>query len=533
MEAAISSLAVNRLGALHSNSQNPHLRKALLLFVVWIGLLCVPPPGLWAQDTQEEEPVVRTAVPARIDLQGREASISATLGYRGPLFSLPILAEVLGGELTIGPLNKAHTLRIGDSEAIIGPDSSVMTIGQEIIELSQTPLASTSGLEVPLDFLRKTYGEMMGYNFDWREGQRLLVVDRLSGEELAIEIDWLHSQGTTTLVLAFPRRPRYNVDYSDSPVTFELIGDRLLTDRLPSRIDDPLIRGIRVSDRGVEIDIIDAAAAAAPYENDRGNSYEVVFDIARGPRRQQTSSTGALDSFDASQRPTQLLPRPGRRAGGPMRIVLDPGHGGPESGAVGTSGTLEKDLTLLLARSLKRRLESRLSASVILTRNSDEDLPHETRTAIANENQADLFISLHLNSEPWASGARGAETYFLSKKASDERAAAAAQFENRGAEDSALQLMLWDLAQNRHMARSQQLAKQIQQELNETLDLRDRGVKQAPFRVLVGATMPAVLVELGFLSNPDEEAKLVDAGYRQSLVEALTDAIVRFRSGGE
>jgi N-acetylmuramoyl-L-alanine amidase len=509
------------------------VRKNLFLPGVLLSLLVLLPVVLAAQDKPEAEPVIRTSVPARVQLQGREASISATLGYRGPLFSLPTLSGMLGGKLVIGPLQKAHTLTIGDTKVIIGPDSSVMTIGQEIIELSQTPLVSTAGLEVPLDFLRRTFGEMMGYNFDWREGERLLVIDRLSGEELPIEIDWLHSQGTTTLVLAFPRRPRYNIDYSGSPVTFEMIGDRLRTDRLPTEIDDPLIRRIRVSERGVEIDIIDAAAAAAPYENDRGSRYEVVLDIARGPRRTQTTSSAPADSFDASQEPSQLLPRPGRRAGGPMRIVVDPGHGGPESGAVGSGGTLEKDLTLLLARALKRRLETRLSASVILTRTSDEDLPHEARTAIANENQADLFISLHLNSEPWASGARGAETYFLSKKASDERAANAAQFENRGAEDSALQLMLWDLAQNRHMARSQQLAKQIQQELNETLDLRDRGVKQAPFRVLVGATMPAVLVELGFLSNPAEEAKLVDPAYRQKLIESLTAAIVRFRSGGE
>jgi N-acetylmuramoyl-L-alanine amidase len=197
---------------------------------------------------------------------------------------------------------------------------------------------------------------------------------------------------------------------------------------------------------------------------------------------------------------------------------------------------LEKNLTLELARLLQARLRQSLPVRVVLTRDEDVTLDHDSRPAVANQNKADLFISIHLNSS-LGSTAHGAETYFLSSEASDARAAAAAEAENRpvaagGDEDPLydLQLILWDLAQSHHLSESQRVATFIQQELNSTLGLRDRGVKQAPFRVLMGAAMPAVLVELGFLSNPSEAAKLESAEYRADLVDALVRAVGRYRA---
>jgi N-acetylmuramoyl-L-alanine amidase len=158
---------------------------------------------------------------------------------------------------------------------------------------------------------------------------------------------------------------------------------------------------------------------------------------------------------------------------------------------------------------------------------------------MANQNKADLFISIHLNSS-LGSGAYGTETYFLSAEATDAPAARAAAAENLEAAPGGtpadsqdmqdLQLILWDLAQSQHLAESQRFAKLVQGELNQALQLRDRGVKQAPFRVLRGAAMPAVLVELGFLSNPDEEKKLQDPEYRGQLIAALARAIQRYKA---
>jgi N-acetylmuramoyl-L-alanine amidase len=198
---------------------------------------------------------------------------------------------------------------------------------------------------------------------------------------------------------------------------------------------------------------------------------------------------------------------------------------------------MEKELTLLLARALAERLRQELGLRVSLTRTDDVDLGLDDRPAFANQNRADLFLSLHLNSSARGE-AKGAETFFLSLQASDERAADAAQLENvvgespaePGSEQFDLQLLLWDLAQSRHLAASQRLATLIQEELNRQLDLPDRGVKQAPFRVLMGASMPAVLVELGFLSSAAEEQRLRNPAYRAELVTTLVRAVSRFKS---
>jgi N-acetylmuramoyl-L-alanine amidase len=218
-------------------------------------------------------------------------------------------------------------------------------------------------------------------------------------------------------------------------------------------------------------------------------------------------------------------------------IVIDPGHGGVEVGAVGPTGLQEKNLTLDLARRLKSQLE-RQGTTVVLTRDDDRVLPLDDRTAIANHNRAILFISIHLNASKRKS-AVGAETYFLSTAATDAEARTLAGLENKAYEtpatndtgtpevprDRGLELILWDLAQNSFLAESSKLAESVQTELNTMTGVRDRGVRQAPFRVLMGATMPAILVEAGFISNPEEEARFKDDAYKDKIAEAIARAV--------
>jgi N-acetylmuramoyl-L-alanine amidase len=228
----------------------------------------------------------------------------------------------------------------------------------------------------------------------------------------------------------------------------------------------------------------------------------------------------------------------GRREGelqvaGVHRVVIDPGHGGSEEGAEGPNGLLEKDITLQVARRLKSELEAK-GFQVSLTRTVDRDLGLDDRAAMANHERADLFISLHANASPRRS-ARGAETYFLAREATDDEARTTAALENdatrRGARDEpeGLELVLWDLAQVEYLEESAALAETIQQELNLALDLADRGVRQAPFRVLMGATMPAVLVEMGFLSNESEARLLGSSEHQDRLAQAIARAVDTFR----
>jgi N-acetylmuramoyl-L-alanine amidase len=222
-----------------------------------------------------------------------------------------------------------------------------------------------------------------------------------------------------------------------------------------------------------------------------------------------------------------VLPGPAEVAG--AVLVIDPGHGGVETGAIGAGGLKEKDVTLDLARRLKGALAREPGLTVVLTREDDRVVGLDARTAIANHNKAELFLSIHLNSAK-RRDATGAETYFLASDASDDEARTLAAAENRDARGGGeLELILWDLAQNTYLSESSRLAETVQRELNALAGTRDRGVRQAPFRVLMGATMPAILVEVGFVSNPAEEAKLKEDEHRDRIVQALVRAVQDFR----
>jgi N-acetylmuramoyl-L-alanine amidase len=220
----------------------------------------------------------------------------------------------------------------------------------------------------------------------------------------------------------------------------------------------------------------------------------------------------------------------------PMRIVIDPGHGGAEDGAIGPSGLKEKELTLDVARRLSELLSSD-GFEIKLTRDDDQHVELDARAGIANNFKAELFISLHANASRFAK-ARGAETYFLAREATDDAARTVAAIENDAAgvanasepnEGGDLALILWDMAQNEFLEQSRRFALAVQGSLNQALGIADRGVRQAPFRVLIGTTCPAVLVELGFMTNPQEEQELASTEYRQKLAVALHRAISAHR----
>ncbi|NMB74039.1 MAG: AMIN domain-containing protein [Myxococcales bacterium] len=219
------------------------------------------------------------------------------------------------------------------------------------------------------------------------------------------------------------------------------------------------------------------------------------------------------------------------------KVVLDPGHGGSDPGAVGVGGILEKDLTLDLARRLKKKLE-KLKLEVKLTRDGDRFVALEERTAIANTARADLFISLHFNAHK-VKKLSGIETFYLDLT-DDRYSLKLAARENATSEKSIsdLQYILADLALKSHVEDSAVLARQVQASLVGSLrkrykKVRDLKVKYALFYVLLGARMPAILVEASFISNPDEAARCADKTYRERLAEAIAKGVEKFMSGRE
>jgi len=218
------------------------------------------------------------------------------------------------------------------------------------------------------------------------------------------------------------------------------------------------------------------------------------------------------------------------------KIVLDPGHGGKDPGARGRKGTKEKEIVLDVALRI-RDLLAENGVDVIMTRDKDQFISLGRRTQIANKNKADFFISIHANSSR-SRVASGFEVYYLSNTVDDEsRAIAAMENANLDIEEDAfsgrtqdLDATLWDLINSENRTESAELAKELEQSARARLGVRNRGVKSARFAVLKGATMPAVLVEVGFLTNPVEEERLLSSGYRQRLAEAITTGILNYKS---
>ena len=218
------------------------------------------------------------------------------------------------------------------------------------------------------------------------------------------------------------------------------------------------------------------------------------------------------------------------------RVVIDAGHGGHDQGTVGPHGLLEKDLVLDVALRVGKLVESQMGAEAIYTRTDDTFVPLEGRTALANEKKADLFLSIHANSSPVPSTA-GIETYFLNFTESKDALDVAAR-ENASSQKTVFELrdLIQTITAHDKAEESQEFASRVQAALysfsaRSIPSSRNRGVKKAPFVVLIGANMPSVLAEIGFLSNPREEALLKKPDYRQKLAEALFRGISRYADG--
>lgn len=219
--------------------------------------------------------------------------------------------------------------------------------------------------------------------------------------------------------------------------------------------------------------------------------------------------------------------------------VIDPGHGGDKEGAIGPGGLREKELTLQIARRVAAALR-RQGGRVLLTRTGDVPVGLAERAALANAERADVFVSIHLNAMP-ASGrrdAQGVETYFLSADATDASATAVAARENADRLAGEAEVdpsdpvsgILRDLADTEALTESSRLAYAIHERLVRRLGADDRGVKQAPFYVLAGARMPAVLVEVGFVSNAAEGRRLAGAAHQDRVAHAIAEGVAAWRT---
>lgn len=346
--------------------------------------------------------------------------------------------------------------------------------------------------------------------------------------------------GRSRIVVETASPVAYNASLSLSPPRLVIDVHRLDTNVDADSGDDPSTKAISASkirattSNGVKKVVVEA-------DDDEADSPRPVISRAKASTRSGSSSKKPRVSSAKAMRESQptsdgdrsLIRALGLKIG---KIVIDPGHGGHDTGTIGRHGLLEKDLVLDVSRRLGKLLQSRLGADVVLTRRDDTFIPLETRTAIANQEQADLFVSVHANSshDP---DARGVETYYLNFTSSPEALEVAAR-ENAASDKSIheLQDLVKKIALKEKIEESREFASDIQDSLHSGLSaksagIRDRGVKKAPFVVLIGANMPSILAEISFLSNPSDERRLKTAEFRQRIAESLYRGIARYANG--
>jgi N-acetylmuramoyl-L-alanine amidase len=459
----------------------------------------------------------RRPLPARV-LNGQEMF---ALDDLAKLFDLTAREDTLAGGLAVS--TKAQTI-------VLTPGQALASVAGRVVSLPAPPVREGRSWFVPIDFVPRAVGPALGIRLELRRPSRLIVVGDFRVPRVTGRVEQLGIGARVTLDVA--PATAHTIAQEGNRLVLRFEADALDA-ALPATSTPDLIQAIRPAETGVAV-AIDLGpkfgsfkASEAPGERGAGR---VVIDVVAPTTEAPPGATPAPAPAPAAPEapPIDLTP-----PGGLRTIVIDAGHGGEEQGARGPQGTLEKDVTLAVARRLKGAIEARLGARVILTRDGDQTIGLDERAAVANNNKADVFISLHANASVRASAA-GAEVFYLSLADYGDQAQRAAQGESEalpvyGGGSRDIEAILWEMAQARHIEQSASFAQILEGQMRERVPMSPRAIQQAPFRVLVGANMPAVLLEMGFITNPEQERQLASDAFQSQVVQAVVESIVRFR----
>ncbi|HSD72481.1 MAG TPA: N-acetylmuramoyl-L-alanine amidase [Thermoanaerobaculia bacterium] len=465
---------------------------------------------------------------------------TATLVFRGQshpiatsadLFSVGDAARALGLSVSRDPRSGVLTIAADGHAVVVPPASALIPVDQRSVEISKPTRVSGGVLYAPMDFFVRALFPLVGASGVYDSSTRLWTITERreratapasapapSGEAITLDVTVVHVDPTTQVVIRESGAARFLPRLTGSGMHIQWLDRRITPPFSERRFDDPLVAAIRFDNDTVTIVFRDPALTANAYPLTAPD--RIVIEVGPAVR---------TPSIEPAAPPPSSVPA--------ITIVVDPGHGGTETGAVGPGGLQEKDVTLQIARRLAAAIPKVVSSRVVLTRDSDSAISLDDRTSLANHERANLFLSLHANSSR-ATGAHGSETYYLSLESSDRLAQEVARRENEvsaapsqagaPAQNPDLDFILWDLAQSAHINESSRLAEAIQTQLNVVSKTENRGIKQAPFRVLSGATMPAVLVEIGFISHAEEEKQLRSATFQETVANAIARAVGEF-----
>ncbi len=432
-------------------------------------------------------------------------------------------------QLTVREEAGAITVSSRGRTIVLTRNQSLASVSGRLISMPAPPARVGSRWFVPVDFIGRVLPSVSDTRIELRRPSRLVIIGDLRVPRLSVRHEPLGASARLTIEAA-PDTPS-SIAQDTGRLTIRFEADALDV-VLPPIQPIGFVQALRVLDAtALAVDLGPRFGSyRASQSTGPGNTARLVLDLL--PLSTETSTAlpapPATTTPLAGGAPLTELPDFGQPVSAIRTIAIDPGHGGDDTGV--RAGVLEKDLTLAVARRLKNVIETRLGIRVLLTRDDDRAVAIEQRTAIANNNKANLFISLHANASP-RPGASGASIY-LAAFDPDEGTRTGMPGQRVavfGGGSRDIELVPWDLAQTRYVAQSAELAAMLEQQLRERVRLDLRPVERARLRVLESANMPAVLVEMGYLTSPEEQKLLVGADFQNDFVAAVFDAIVRFR----
>ena len=429
------------------------------------------------------------------------------------LFGLQLAEDALVGGLTVRGRGQTILLIPGQSFASIGPG--------RIVSLPAPIERDGNNWQVPVDFLRLAVAPALGTRIEVRRPSHVIIVGDVRLPQVAVHFERQGPAGRLIINI----QPGTPVQVTRQANRLTVRFDAVALDTSPP-VDLPaeFVTGVRTEGAALQIDL---GPSVAGYRVDERGPTQLHIDL--------------LPPGPPPPAPLPVTVEPGPPPAidfatpGVLRtVVIDPGHGGEDRGAVGGAGTAEKDLVLAVGRQLKAAIESRIGLRVVLTRDGDEDVPLDRRAALANNNKADLFISLHASTSPRASlsGLQVLSLRLDDYGRVDGAIDGAMPVTVIGGGTRLIDVLPWDRAQIGFTRQSHEVADILRQHLAAAgLPLLALPTTELPLRPLVGANMPAVMIDLGMLSNPADERALGTAERRAPIIDAILATIADIRQG--
>jgi N-acetylmuramoyl-L-alanine amidase len=450
------------------------------------------------------------------------------------MFQLMVREDALAGGVTV--TYKGRTI-------VASADQPMASVNGRVVTLPAPVARAGRRLLVPIDFIARALAPIYDSPIDLRRASRLLVVGSIRVARVVVRID---AAGPPTRASVEVTPALLASSMSDAGRVIVRVEADVL-DAAPPPAPAGLIDQIQIGTQATTIAFAMNPRAGMPRVSTTTTTESTRVTIEIPPGAQPPDSTAApapqpvppplaaVPPAPLGQDAVPAVPAlPGQRTAKLQTMVIDPGHGGEDTGVRGPKGTLEKQVTLDFSRRLKSLIETRLGVRVILTREEDRAVSPDGRDAIANNSKADLFLSVHVNGAPSAA-MKGAEVYYLrlDRAGEDARLSAAASelvLPAVGGGTRSIDVIPWDLAQASHVDISSRFASMLEEELEKHAPMGPQPLRQAPIRVLSGVNMPAALVEIAYLTNTEQEQAVQSADFQGGLAQAIFDAIVRFRT---